>query len=156
MRHLLLALALVLAGAAPVFAQESQDASVLHDHEAEIRTVVADYFWGRQNGDQARLERAFDLEDGHFKFVRRDETDTLVAMSLGDFAARMTGPIPTPNEGRIMMMDIVDDQMAFVKLELAGTSRTFIDYFILYRMWKRARSNTRRHVSPIVRPAPWN
>lgn len=134
MRHSILAFTLALTGVAPAIAQDPQTESVLHDHEAEIRDVVADYFWGRQNGDQVRLERAFELENGHFKFVRRDETDSLVSMTLGDFAARMDASIPTPNEGRIMMMDIVDEQMAFVKLELAGTNRTFIDYFILYRI----------------------
>lgn len=135
MKHILCAAALLGAAVSPLQAQTASEQSVLHDHESEIREVIAAYFWGRQNGDPSQLGDAFEMENGHFKYVRRsDDGDEVNVMTLGEFAGRFDGPLDSPNEGRIMMIDIVVDQMAFVKLELAGETRTFIDYFVLYRL----------------------
>lgn len=111
-----------------------QTASVFHDEELAIRQVVMDYFWGRQNGDSAQMGRAFDLDNGHFKMVRRSpEGDEIRVFTLAEFAGWANGPLDAPNQGRIVMVDIVEDQMAFVKFELKGEARTFIDYFTLYK-----------------------
>lgn len=128
-------LLLSTAGAA---AQPIDDGSTFAEAETEIREVIADYFWGRQAGDPEQLGRAFNLENGQFAYVRRtDEGDTVVAMSLADFAARADGPLASPNDGRILSLDIVGDQMAFVKFELVGQTRTFVDYFVLYQVNNR-------------------
>lgn len=139
MKHAFLALA--LAAIAPdAFAQDgtpdaSSETSALLGDEAAIRAVIEDYFWGRQNGDADRLAEAFDTENGRFAYVRRsDEGDTVHSMTLGEFASRATNPIPYANTGRILSIDVVRDEMAMVKLELASETRTFIDYFLLYRV----------------------
>jgi len=137
MKIILLAITLVMAPAL-ASAQPVDDGSVLSAAEDDIRAAIADYFWGRQAGDPDRLGQAFNLENGQFAYVRRsDDGDTVVAMSLSDFAARADGPLSSPNSGRILTLDIVGDQMAFVKFEIVGQTRTFIDYFILYRVDQR-------------------
>ncbi|WP_158025592.1 nuclear transport factor 2 family protein [Maricaulis sp. W15] len=137
MRSILLAIALATMPALAA-AQSVDDGSSFAETEHEIRAVIADYFWGRQTGNPERLGRAFNLDNGQFAYVRRtNEGDEVIAMSLADFAARADGPLSAPNTGRILSLDIVGDQMAFVKFELAGESRTFIDYFVLYRVNQR-------------------
>lgn len=135
MNFLRLLCACLLLSSAGAAAQSIDDGSTFTDAESEIRAVISDYFWGRQAGDPEQLGRAFNLDNGQFAYVRRtDDGDSVVAMSLADFAARADGPLGSPNDGRILSFDIVGDQMAFVKFELAGETRTFIDYFVLYQV----------------------
>ena len=135
MKALILATSMMVAGlGAPALAQPGVEMSVFHEEELAVREKVMDYFWGRQRGDSEQMARAFDMENGHFKMVRRsDEGDEVAVFTLAEFAGWADGPIESPNEGRIVMVDIVEDQMAFVKFELEGETRTFIDYFTLYK-----------------------
>lgn len=139
-RHILAATILsgtILASTAPapVLAQEAPDGSAIVSQEDAIRATIEDYFWGRQNAEQDRLERAFDEENGRFAYVVRNaEGDMVNSMSLGEFAERATRPISYPNTGRILALDIINDEMAMVKFEIASETRTFTDLFLLYRV----------------------
>ena len=96
--------------------------------------AVEYYFWGRQYGDQDQLAQAFDLENGHMKFVRQEDgVDVLNAVTLADFAARLDSPISSDTQGRVLTIDVVDGKMAFVKALLEGENRDFVDYLLLYK-----------------------
>lgn len=111
------------------------------DHEAAIRAAVMDYFEGGNDGDAARVARAFQTEVGDMFIRRTDEAgaDSVTAMNLGDFAARFSNPIPFERSGEIEEIRIVDDQMAFVHFAFTTPDRQFDDFFVLYRLgedWK--------------------
>lgn len=136
----LVAAAITVLAAAPAFAQDTPDAPNT-GHEAAIRAAVMDYFEGGNDGDGARVARAFQTEVGDM-FIRRsgeDGADTVTAMNLGDFAGRFSAPIPFERTGEIEEIRIVDDAMAFVHFTFTTPDRQYDDFFTLYRMgedWK--------------------
>lgn len=131
MRSILAAAAFALAPVA-AFAQ-----SGVSDDELAVREAVHGYFWGRQNGDQERLAAAFDQEFGDMKYVAEgddgDDGEIVQIVSLRDFAARMNRPLPHDSQGRILSMDIVDGQMAWVKFLIDAEATDFVDYLLLYK-----------------------
>jgi hypothetical protein len=141
MKHALIALA-ALAAAAPALAQDSDaeapaaGVATMTDVEREVRERVADYFLGGQDGDQERLARAFDLDNGHMKFVTTndDGEEVIAVVTLADFRARMNRPTPVDRTGRILALDIVDEKMAWVKFQIVyPDGAQFIDYLLMYK-----------------------
>ncbi len=126
--------------AAPALAQDVPDAPDT-GHEAAISAAIMDYFEGGNDGDGARVARAFETQVGDM-FIRRsgeDGADTVTAMNLGDFAGRFSTPIPFERTGEIEEIRIVDDAMAFVHFTFTTPDRQYDDFFVLYRLgedWK--------------------
>jgi len=109
--------------------------SAMADDEREIRAAVEDYFWGRQNGDQARLGRALALEGGDIKGVaEKDGRASLTVTPLADYLARNTRPRPRPTQGRILALDVTDGRMAWAKVRLEAADQDITDYLLFYRV----------------------
>ncbi len=104
--------------------------------EEVVRARVADYFLGGQAGDQDRLARAFYLDDGHMKFVVKndDGSEELRVVTLAEFRGWMDKPNTADRVGRILAIDIVDDEMAWVKFQIDFEGGQFIDYLLLYEI----------------------
>ncbi|MGQ3045549.1 MAG: nuclear transport factor 2 family protein [Niveispirillum sp.] len=107
--------------------------------EKAIIGVVEDYFWGRQNGDQERLQRGF-LDTGDLKGIRQqDGQDVLNIEPLSAFRGRLAKPMTMDTKGEILALDIVDDKLAWVKLTLDSKVNTYTDYLMMYKIngqWK--------------------
>ena len=128
---------------APSLAQDAPGAEApeTNSHEAAIRAAVMDYFEGGNDGDSQRVAGAFETEVGDMFIRRPDETgaDTVMAMNLGEFAARLSDPIPVERIGEIEEIRIADDRMAFVHFAFTTPDRQYDDFFVLYRLgddWK--------------------
>ncbi len=127
---------------APALAQDdgAEAAAVgvatMSDAERDVRERAADYFLGGQDADQDRLARAFDLDNGHMKYVAAndDGTEELRVVTLAEFRARNTTPSTVDRTGRILSLDIVDDKMAWVKFQIVyPDGGQFIDYLLMYK-----------------------
>lgn len=140
MNKSLSAAAVAVAAMSSLTALEVRAEAAFNEDEIAVRRAVEDYFWGRQNGDQDRLARGFQLEGGDMKSVGTENgKDSLRILPLSEFRSRLNKPLEEASNGTILAMDIVDGKMAWVKLNLDSASRTFTDYLLFYKIngeWK--------------------
>ncbi|NRA62507.1 MAG: nuclear transport factor 2 family protein [Psychrobium sp.] len=105
----------------------------------EYKAVVAtanNYFTGMANGDQAMLAKAFDLEFGDAKMIRVDKDSgkkIVRTVGLKEFAGYFSKATKDTWQAKILSVDIVDNQMAMVKLQFDTPKNLYIDYLVMYK-----------------------
>ena len=111
------------------------DAVSSDQHQAVLDTAHA-YFKGVANGDMALMERAFDMEFGHIKYVIKDrETgeETIRSATLADFAKNFKEATKDTWTSKVLSVDIVDGRMAMVKLDFDTPRTHYVDYLVMYK-----------------------
>jgi len=124
------------------FSLPSQAKSVASDeYQAVIDTAYA-YFNGAANGDQALLAKAFDMDFGHVKVVHIDEDtgkESIRSLTLKQFTKFFKQATQDTWQANILAVDIVDNNMAMVKLNFHTSNHHYIDYLVMYKRennWK--------------------
>lgn len=132
-RKFLVALAFAVSGLVSV--QVQAEAVTSEEYQAVIDTAYS-YFKGVTTADRTLMERAFDLEYGHLKWVKKDdETDEEIVrvVPLEEFAAYFKEAQTETWKAKILSVDIVDDRMAMVKLDFDTPKVHYIDYLVMYK-----------------------
>lgn len=109
--------------------------------EAEVRETVDLYFKGAVTGEASYFEEAFDVENGHMKYVRGNESDgyTIRTTPIRDAIAGWTRSPDPESEGQILDVKLLDDKLAHVTLEIFYKGRDYVDVLALYKVgddWK--------------------
>ncbi|MEP1444542.1 MAG: nuclear transport factor 2 family protein [Paraglaciecola sp.] len=105
----------------------------------EYQAVVAaayNYFNGAANGDQTLLSKAFDQEFGDVKMmtVNKDTGKEIIrTVPLKEFSGYFKNATEDKWEAKVLSVDIVDDQMAMVKLNFDTPKTHYIDYLVMYK-----------------------
>lgn len=123
MRSLLLATLPVLAFAAPVQAQD--------DDDAQIRQVIGVYFRGHATANADTMRAAF-LPTAHIEGMRNG---AFTSWTVDQYVALFRGT-PAPDEAsRVRTIDVVDrsGDAAMAKATLKHGATTFTDYFVLLK-----------------------
>ncbi len=105
------------------------------EYQAVVETAY-DYFNGAANGDQELLSSAFDQEFGHVKMItlsKETGKEIIRTVSLKEFAGYFKKATKDKWEANILSVDIVDDQMAMVKLDFDTPKTHYIDYLVMYK-----------------------
>lgn len=93
-------------------------------------------------GDQALLASAFDLEFGHMKYVKVDEEtgkEIIATVPFEELVNVFKKEMQDTWAAKLLMVDIVDDSMAIVKLDFQTSKTHYIDYLVMYKRegsWK--------------------
>ena len=105
-----------------------------------VHAVIDSYFEGAQTATSAPFEKAWELENGRIVFVHRmDGVDTVRSVPIKDAIAQWTSKPAAQSWGRVHSIDVVDGQMAVVKVEMLYRGRIYIDLLSLYKInkeWK--------------------
>jgi hypothetical protein len=143
MKALVLTSLFFLYGAA-LFAQSS---TVTSGTETAINAAIKNYFDGYLTGDLTKLAAAFDTTSGTMHRLKpSDKTDTVIqmrdAVRIWATSAK-TKPYSPEDIGRssykILSSDILNDELAVVKVDIQFGARRYIDYLSLYHVrgdWK--------------------
>lgn len=121
-----------LANAGPVVNKE---------YQAVVDTAF-NYFNGAATGNQELLASAFDLDFGDMKTVKVDrETgkETINTVTFEKFAKIFKKETKDTWNAKLLLVDIVDDKMAIVKLDFQTSKTHYIDYLVMYKRegnWK--------------------
>lgn len=105
----------------------------------EYQAVVAtayNYFNGAANGDQTLLSKAFDQEFGDVKMITVDKDtgkEIIKTVPLKEFSGYFKNATQDKWEAKVLSVDIVDDQMAMVKLNFDTPKTHYIDYLVMYK-----------------------
>lgn len=105
----------------------------------EYQAVVAtayNYFNGAANGDQTLLSKAFDQEFGDVKMITVDKDtgkEIIRTVPLKEFSGYFKNATQDKWEAKVLSVDIVDDQMAMVKLNFDTPKTHYIDYLVMYK-----------------------
>lgn len=104
--------------------------------ESQIRETVERYVVGWREGDLERLANAFSAETGVVLWRSGDPGEEMLAgMTFADILAR--GSRPNPDYGTewdIVELDIVDDQLAVARVDIARRDARYTDVLVLYRL----------------------
>jgi hypothetical protein len=112
-----------------------------NEHQAVVDTAY-NYFNGVTTGDQALLEKAFDIDFGHMKMVsvnKETGKESLRVVPFKEFAGYFKKPTKDTWHANVLSVDIVDNKMAMVKLDFDTPKTHYIDYLVMYKMngaWK--------------------
>jgi len=104
-------------------------------YQAVVETAY-NYFNGAAKGDQQLLAKAFDLEFGHVKMINIDKEtgkESIRTLTLKEFSAFFKQATKDKWQAKILSVDIVDDQMAMVKLNFETPKTQYIDYLVMYK-----------------------
>jgi len=104
-------------------------------YQAVVETAY-NYFNGAAKGDQQLLAKAFDLEFGHVKMINIDKEtgkESIRTLTLKQFSAFFKQATKDKWQAKILSVDIVDDQMAMVKLNFETPKTQYIDYLVMYK-----------------------
>ena len=105
------------------------------EYQAVVETAY-NYFNGVANGDQKLLSKAFDQEFGHVKMItlsKETGKEVIRTVPLKEFAGYFKKATKDKWEANILSVDIVDDQMAMVKLDFHTPKTHYIDYLVMYK-----------------------
>lgn len=111
------------------------------EYQAVVNTAF-DYFNGAAKGNQRLLTSAFDTEFGDIKMPRVDKetgNEYIETVPLKEFAKGFKSETKDTWTAKLLMVDIVDDKMAMVKLDFQTTKTHYIDYLVMYKRngeWK--------------------
>jgi hypothetical protein len=118
-------------------------AEAISNNEYQLVVATAyDYFEGAADGDQTRLEKAFDFEFGHVKMITIDKEsgkEHIRSLGLKEFARFFKQATKEPWEAKVLSVDIVKSKMAMVKLDFQTPKNHYIDYLVMYKrneQWK--------------------
>ncbi|MGZ9899395.1 nuclear transport factor 2 family protein [Shewanella gaetbuli] len=98
--------------------------------------TIYDYYNGLYKADQQQLAKAFDMQTGNMKTIKKGKVEST---KLSTFATYFTKPSNENWLGNILMVDIVEDRMAMVKFNFETPEVHYIDYLILLKTdqgWK--------------------
>lgn len=124
------------------FSQKKQDDRDL------VRQKVESYYKGYLNNDAKEIISAFDLENGHLKARQKDtntQKDFVRVYPMEQVAERWVNKKPFTDAQKavsylkILSMDVLQGELAIVKVELKAGDKLFIDYLSLYKIneeWK--------------------
>lgn len=124
------------------FAQKKQEDKDL------VRQKVESYYKGYLNNDAKEIVAAFDLENGHLKALQKDtatQKEFVRVYPMEQVAERWANKTPFTDAQKavsylkILSMDILQGELAVVKVELKSGEKLFIDYLSLYKIneeWK--------------------
>lgn len=112
-----------------------------------ITTAVENYFYGYIERDGAKLEKAFDLENGTMKVLRKEENGTEWVENMwfkdiipGWSAREKLSDADLANcDLEILSIDAIDNEIASVKIRMKVVETTYIDMLQLHRLdseWK--------------------
>jgi hypothetical protein len=113
-----------------------------------VRQKVESYYKGYLNNDAKEIISAFDLENGHLKARQKDtltQKDFVRVYPMEQVAERWANKKPFTDSQKaisylkILSMDILQGELAVVKVELKAGEKLFIDYLSLYKIneeWK--------------------
>lgn len=116
--------------------------ATISDQYQRVVDTAYSYFKGAANADQALLEKAFDFKHGHIKMLRKDKEtgeQTLKVVPLKEFAGYFKQATKDEWKADIISVDIVDDNMAMVKLNFYTPKTHYIDYLVMHQLngeWK--------------------
>lgn len=125
-----------------VFAQKK-----LEDKDL-VRQKVESYYKGYLNNDAKEIISAFDLENGHMKARQKDtatQKEFVRVYPMEQVAERWINKKPFTDAQKaisylkILSLDILQGELAVVKVELKAGEKLFIDYLSLYKIneeWK--------------------
>ncbi len=119
-----------------------EPASAQHETvEAEIRQVMDHFVRGWREGDADLLSSVLALDDGRITWISGQGADERVgSMTFGDAVARDRAHPDYGADGwELLSLDVVDDQLAVVKLRIPEGEAVNIDYMVCYRVrgqWK--------------------
>lgn len=104
--------------------------------EAQIRATVEHYIVGWREGDLDRLAEAFASESGVVLWRSGDPgEETLAGMTFADIIARGSRPNPPfGTDWEIVELDVVDDQLAVARVDIARRGGRYTDVLVLYRL----------------------
>ncbi|MDK2596811.1 nuclear transport factor 2 family protein [Pseudoalteromonas obscura] len=105
------------------------------EYQAVVETAY-NYFNGAANGDQKLLAKAFDQEFGHVKMITKSKEsgkESIKSVPLDEFSGYFKKATKDKWEANILSVDIVDDQMAMVKLDFHTPKTHYIDYLVMYK-----------------------
>lgn len=105
------------------------------EYQAVVKTAY-DYFNGAAKGDQELLAKAFDQEFGHVKMIslsKETGEETIKTISLKEFSGYFKNATKDKWEANVLSVDIVDNQMAMVKLDFHTPKTHYIDYLVMYK-----------------------
>ena len=126
----------LMALSALLFTSISSAKAVTSAEYQQVVDTAYNYFNGVTNGDQALLQKAFDMEFGHIKSITIDKDtgkETIRSMPLKEFAAIFKKATPQTWTADVLSVDIVDRQMAMVKLQFDTPKSQYIDYLVMYK-----------------------
>ena len=116
---------LIILGTAPVQAADSEVAAV--------QATVYDYFEGINAKDRARLENAFDTSA---QLKSPDGDGAVKVEPIADAIARWMSGEAQSRKGKILALEITDNQVAQVVFDYDGIFVDFLTLFKLDGQWK--------------------
>ena len=116
---------LIILGTAPVQAADPEVAAV--------QATVYDYFDGINTKDRARLESAFDTSA---QLKSPDGDGAVNVEPIADAIARWMGGEAQSRKGKILALEITDNQVAQVVFDYDGIFVDFLTLFKLDGQWK--------------------
>ncbi len=134
-------LGLLLSGTTELFGQKNEVQKRVHE-------AVQNYYQGYLHNEAAPLAKAFDLENGHLKALQKDSASArqfVRVYPMQQVAERWVSKKPfsdaqkAQSHLKILSTDILQEQLAVVKVELKAGEKVYIDYLSLYQVngeWK--------------------
>lgn len=119
------------------------------EYQAVVETAY-NYFNGAANGDQELLAKAFDQEFGHVKMITISKDtgkEVIRTVPLKEFSGYFKEATKDKWEANILSVDIVDDQMAMVKLDFHTPKTHYIDYLVMYKRQNEWRIVTKTFIA---------
>ncbi|WP_299011919.1 nuclear transport factor 2 family protein [uncultured Shewanella sp.] len=105
------------------------------EYQAVVETAY-NYFNGAAKGNQKLLSEAFDQEFGHVKMItisKKTGKEIIKTVPLQEFSGYFKKATKDKWEANILSVDIVDNQMAMVKLDFHTPKTHYIDYLVMYK-----------------------
>lgn len=118
------------------FSTFSHGEAITGEEYQAVVTTAYNYFNGAANGDQELLSKAFDMEFGHVKMINVDKNtgkETIRTVPLKEFSSYFKKVTKDKWVANILSIDIVNHQMAMVKLDFDTPKTHYIDYLVMYK-----------------------
>jgi len=108
--------------------------------EAAVRRCVDTYYRGVIGGDEDLIFEAWDVDNGHMKFVnKRGGSERVGVVEISTAVQWWTRVTANTSSSRVLDIDIVDDEMAMVKYEFIYNRLHYTEYLTLLKAsgtWK--------------------
>ena len=115
--------------------------SPMSEDEQRVREVVGLYFKGAEKSEASYFERAFDVENGHMKYVRTDSTghQSIRTIPIAQAIAGWTSRPAEESWGKIHHVNLIDGKLAHATIEILFRGSVYVDVLALYKAnddWK--------------------
>lgn len=142
MKKILTMLVVVSSVATILHAQDSERKKLfVTDDEKAIRDAGKNYYRGVINADRTRLEAAWAVDDAFMQVVNRDKEgiEQVLTIPIATALDWWTETSARTSKGEVLLFDIVDNKMAFLKFSFTFNEKEYIDYLTLMKIngeWK--------------------